>query len=273
MDRRERMGDLTLLLQAALEGWQANIWTALPGQYVGAGSKKGTANVQPTVQGRFLNQDGETWGPWQSLPVCQDCPIIFPGGGGAHLTFPLAAGDEGLIVFASRCIDNWWLQGGPQPPAMVRFHDLSDGFFIPGCFSQPRAPSAAWSTSTTRLTSDDGVTYVDLNTSGQVVSIVAPGGIALVGPMTFTDNVKISGTLEVTSGVTADAGMTVSGGFVVDGTLTANSGATISGVVSVTSDVSIGGTALPSVLSHTHQYQATTGASAPAQTNKPTSGT
>ncbi len=171
--------------------------------------------MQPTVQGRFLNQDGETWGSWQNLPVCQDCPIVFPGGGGAHLTFPLAAGNEGLIVFASRCIDNWWLQGGPQPPAMIRFHDLSDGFFIPGCFSQPNAPSAPISTSKVRLTSDDGITVIEMDTTGQAVTITAPGGINLVGPISLNGvatSVPSAGVLAIAGALTATGNVTAGQG-------------------------------------------------------------
>jgi hypothetical protein len=275
MDRRERMGDLTLLFQAALDGQQSNIWTALPGQYVNAGSKTGTANVQPTVQGRFINQDGETWGPWQNLPVCQDCPISWPGGSRGRLVWPLAAGDEGLIVFASRCIDNWWLQGGSQPPAMIRMHDLSDGIFIPGIFSQPNAPAATTPPANMRLTSNDGLTYIELNDVGQVVNVVAPGGINLDGPMSFTDNaqltgnVKITGTLEVTGAVTVDAGMTVTGA------LAANGGAAVTGALTATGGITAGQGGADSVTlqGHTHSYQEPTGASAPAPTAAPKAGT
>jgi hypothetical protein len=267
VDRRERMGDLTLLFQAALDGQQAGIWTALPGQYIGAGSKIGTANVQPTVQGRFLNQDGETWGPWQNLPPCQDCPIVFPGGGGAHLTFPLRSGDEGLIVFASRCIDNWWLQGGPQPPAMIRMHDLSDGFFIPGCFSQPNAPSAPWSTNTTRLTTDDGLCYVEL-TSGHIANVVAPGGIVLDGPVT------VSGTLTTISGMVVDGGFTVSGSATVDGVLAVSGGATITGILTATGDITAGQGGADSVTlqNHIHHGVAPAGGGG-FDTSAPTAGT
>src|SRR6266702_966782 len=100
MDRRERIPDFTLAIQAALAGWQAGMWTAMPGYYVGPGSKLGTAEVQITVQVQTINPKTGLYDPPFGIKPCQDCPIIFPGGGGAHLTFPLAAGDEGLLVFA-----------------------------------------------------------------------------------------------------------------------------------------------------------------------------
>lgn len=215
MDRRERIPDLTLALQSALAGWQAGIWTALPGTWQAAGSKVGTANVQPTVQVQTMNPNTNAFDPPVNLPLCLDCPIIFPGGGGAHLTFPLATGDEGLLVFASRCIDNWWLSGGPQSQAEFRMHDLSDGFFIPGCFSQPRAPAVPPSTTLVQLASDDGVTLISMDTTTQAVTITAPGGINLVGPISLNGVaasvpgagiLRITGTLQATGGVVAGQG-------------------------------------------------------------------
>jgi hypothetical protein len=197
VDRRERISDLTLMFRAALQGWQSDIWTALPGTYQGAGSKKGTANVQPTVQVQ-LQSTGNVWGSynnadpvngkftpggWQNLPLCPDCPILLPGGGGFHATFPLKTGDEGLLVFSSRCIDNWWLAGGPQSQAELRMHDLSDGFFIPGCFSQANVPSADWSTTTARLTSDDGTLYYELDPITHRANVVAAAGLWVNGVM------------------------------------------------------------------------------------------
>lgn len=180
MDRRERIRDLTLMVRAAFAGLQSDIWTALPGSYQGAGTKVGTANVQPTVQVQVLTPQN-VWGPPQDLPVCQDCPVCFPGAGGFHATFPLVVGNEGLLVFASRCIDNWWLAGGNQSQAELRMHDLSDGFFIPGCFSQPNAPSAPWSTTAVRLTKDDGTMYYELDPVAERANVVALNGLWVNG--------------------------------------------------------------------------------------------
>lgn len=110
--------------------------------------------------------------------------MVFPGGGGFELTFPLAAGDEGIVVFASRCIDAWWQQSGVQPQAELRMHDLSDGMFIPGMFSQPRLPSPAPSTSVPTLRNSDATVKLEF----------IPGGF------------KITGNLQVTGSVIAGFG-------------------------------------------------------------------
>jgi hypothetical protein len=119
-----------------MEGHQAQIWTSLPGILQSYDAEKLTATVQPAVQGRLRQEDG-TWKD-VNLPLLLDCPVIFPAGGGFVFTFPLKKDDEGLVVFSSRCIDGWWYSGGVQKQARYRMHDLSDGFFLPGCFSQAR---------------------------------------------------------------------------------------------------------------------------------------
>lgn len=188
MDQRERLNDHEEALRIALEGHQSGIWTALPGilQSFNAGAM--TAEVQPSVQGRLRQQDG-TWKD-ANLPLLLDCPVIFPAGGGFALTFPLAKGDEGLVVFSSRCIDAWWYSGGIQKQARARMHDLSDGFFLPGCFSQPRK-LANVSTTNVQLRSADSQTLVEVATGG-VVNVKAPTQINLTAPV-----VDVVGVLQV----------------------------------------------------------------------------
>lgn len=159
MDRRERVNDLNEMLLAAFQGWQSNLWTALPGYVTAFDPAKKTVSVQPTIKGRIRNVDGTY--RTQPLPLLLDCPVFFPSGGGYTLTFPIVAGDECLVVFASRCIDAWWYSGGIQDPAMVRMHDLSDGFVFVGISSVPKVP-ANISITSVQLRSDDGATKVDL---------------------------------------------------------------------------------------------------------------
>lgn len=200
MDRRERMDSLQVVLRTALEGWQGQIWTALPAMVNAYDAAKMTVSAQPTVQARILSSAGK----WSSvdLPLCQDCPVVFPSGGGYAITFPIAAGDEGILVFASRCIDAWWQNGKVQPQAEFRLHDLSDGMFIPGLFSQPRKLSPAPDASKVQIRSADGTKLIsmgddiDLSLSGGAISFsldsilsrvsgVAPNGFWFNGVKRF----------------------------------------------------------------------------------------
>lgn len=194
MDRRERYEDPEEMLRAAQQAMQADLWTAIPGRIVAF--QGNTVSVQPTIRRRVRGPDG-TFTP-RDLPVLQDVPVQFPGGGGGTLTFPVAVGDECLVVFSSRGIDHWWQNSGVQEPATPRMHDLSDGFALLGFRSKPRALSGV-STSTVQLRADDGGTLVELDPAGQVVRIVAPGKVRLETPLLeVTGDVK-AGTVSLQS--------------------------------------------------------------------------
>lgn len=231
MDRRERNSDATEALLSAFQGLKAEIWNALPGIIESFNAAEQTVTVQPAIKAQWRDPLGaETW---VSLPLLLDCPVVFPSGGGATLTFPIKKGDECLVVFASRCIDAWWDQGTEGVQAEMRMHDLSDGFCIPGPRSRPRAlPSI--STTTVQLRSDDGEAFVELNpishninlqTVGNInahadgnANVDAGGEVHLSAPI-----VRITGTLVVEGPISQSGGDTqLVGPLVVTGEITGN---------------------------------------------------
>ncbi len=191
MDRRERLDDPEETLRAALDGHQASLWTAMPAVIQSFDSAAMTVVAQPTIQGQRRMPDGSTTPV--VMPLCVDVPVIFPSGGGFTLTFPIAQGDECLLVFASRCIDAWWQLGDVQPALDLRMHDLSDGFALVGPRSQPRVIPSINLTST-QLRSDNGQTYVEVGTAevtltpdaGATLFNVIPGKITLVADVIVT---------------------------------------------------------------------------------------
>jgi hypothetical protein len=174
MRSAERFSLLTNLFRQALDGRQTSIWTAMPGIIASFDPAKMTCSVDIAITIKRQLPDES----WQSLqiPTLLDCPVIFPSGGGYTLTFPITVGDECLVIFANRCIDAWWQNGGVQPQWEFRMHDLSDGFVLPGPHSQPRA-LANVSTTNTEFRSDDGAVKVALQHSDNSVRITAPGGV------------------------------------------------------------------------------------------------
>ncbi len=211
IDRRERPDKFQLAVDAAVAALRADMWTAMPG-IVEAVNFAGeiTADINIAVQAQ---QQDKTTGAWSNvnLPKLIHCPIVFPGGGGVTFTFPVKQGDEVLVVFASRCIDAWWQSGGVQPQAELRMHDLSDGFCIPRVWSKATA-IANVSTTHAQLRSDDGLTVVDLDPVAHSVSITAPGGIVLNGP------------LQISGPVTAIGGGTLAVNFETSGDMIAGKG-------------------------------------------------
>lgn len=207
MDSRERYSQPEVMLRAMLDGMQNGLWTALPGSVVSFDADKVTVVVQPSIAGSIVQQDGTRKAV--NLPVITDIPVCFPRGGGCTLTFPIKAGDECLIVFASRAIDAWAQSGGVQPASDQRKHDLSDAFAIVGPQSQAHKISGI-STSKTQLRSDDGSTYVELDPSGQIVNVKAPGGMTIDAP-----TLHLTGDMTCDKTITASDDITSTGGDVV----------------------------------------------------------
>ncbi len=203
MDRRERSSDPTSAMLVAFGGLKAEVWTALPGIVQSFDPAAMTVIVQPTIQALWRDPLGNE--TWQTLPLCLDVPVLFPGGGGCTITFPLEAGDECLIIFASRCIDAWWQSGGVSVQAELRMHDLSDGFCIPGPRSKPRALSGI-SMSALQIRSDDGTAFVEVGTSApHAISVQTTGDVEIVAP-----NIKLTGAVEIVGAVqiTGEVGVT-----------------------------------------------------------------
>lgn len=165
MDRRERMNDPEETQRTIFDGLQAGLWTAIPGIIQSFNEDNMTVDVQPSIQGVYTNQQGAQ--TLVDMPLCLDCPVQFPCGGGYSLTFPIAEGDECLLIFASRCIDGWWQNGGISPPVELRMHDLSDGFALLGFRSVPRVLSNI-SLNSTQLRSDN---YTGPTGTGECVDL------------------------------------------------------------------------------------------------------
>src|SRR4051812_7258887 len=112
--RSELQNDEQEALRQAMDGRISSIWTALPGIVKKVNLSAMTVEVQPAIQGEIQKSDGSY--EYVNLPLLVDVPIVFPRAGGFILTLPIVAGDEVLVVFASRCIDSWWQNGGVGVP-------------------------------------------------------------------------------------------------------------------------------------------------------------
>lgn len=191
-DRNQLLNDSEEAFRIAFDGREACLWTAMPGIIEAVDLVAMTCSIQPSIQGVVANEDGSTENV--NMPLLIHVPICFPQAGGFVMTFPMVPGDEVLVVFASRCIDSWWQSGGIGVQSEVRMHDLSDGFAIPGPFSQPNViPSI--STTGAQLRNRAGTTYVEIS---------ADGGIKLVSPtaVTVPGDLIVTGTIATTGGLT-----------------------------------------------------------------------
>lgn len=212
MDRRERQNDPEEAIQAAMDGKQAQIWTALPGIITAFDPDAMTVSVQPAIQASVGDENGAASNV--SLPLLVDVPVTFQNGGGFCMTFPIKEGDEALVVFGSRCIDSWWQSGGVQAQAEIRMHDLSDGFAIIGPRSLARLiPNIA--TNAVQLRTEDGFNLVQIDEAGAVlakstskITLDAPeielkGALRMMSQNGGATTAQLNGSLNATGDVKA----------------------------------------------------------------------
>lgn len=65
-------------------------------------------------------------------PLLLDCPTMIYHGGDSGLTMPIKSGDNCLVLFNDRDIDNWFSGANEAPVATTRKHSLSDGIVFVG---------------------------------------------------------------------------------------------------------------------------------------------
>ncbi len=189
MDRRERFEDMIEALRLAIEGAQAEIWTSLPGIVQSYDPDAQTVAVQPAIKVRAFSPDEDPPLPgavlelnnwWTvTLPVIVDVPVAFPNGGGFSMTFPIQAGDECMLIFSCRPIDNWWAQGGVQKAGLSFMHDLSDAVAFFGPRSQPRR-LANVDPANVEIRTDAGDVKIEVTPTD--INITATGKVTLNAP-------------------------------------------------------------------------------------------
>lgn len=182
--RAQLMNDSELAMRLVLDGRQSTIWTAMPCIVQSVDLTKMTIEAQPAIQGTIENEQGVLSNV--NYPLLVDVPIVFPSAGGFTITFPIAQGDEVLVIIASRCIDAWWQSGGIQRAMEARMHDLSDGFAIPGPRSQPNVVPAISATNL-QIRNDAGTSYIEIDNTGKIKLVASA--------VEITGNLSVSGTI------------------------------------------------------------------------------
>lgn len=195
------------LLDQLVTGRLAGLWTALPGIVQSFDPAALTCEVQPAIQGKQRNEDGSI--KVVNLPILLDCPVVFPHAGGCSLTFPIKPGDECLVVFSARAIDLWWQSGGVQPPVETRMHDLSDGFVIPGPYSQPKVIPEV-STEYVELRNDTRQAWIAIHPETNEIKLETRGDVNAVIDGNLNASVQGTTTASLQGAVSISCGSTLS---------------------------------------------------------------
>jgi hypothetical protein len=119
-----------------------------------------------TVQIQVLRNIGNTQ---VAYPLLTDCPVVFPSGGGAYLSFPVTKGDPCLVLFNDRDLDLWFTTGNVVGPNSARAHSLSDGIVLVGIRNKATPPPT---TDFGTVTLGFGASQIQIGPNGTYISLI-----------------------------------------------------------------------------------------------------
>lgn len=194
MDNREPTTEIAFA--RLLRGIVAGMHFCRPGYIEKFDAATQLAEVTPAIMMKY-SADGEV--EYRKLPVLINVPVVVPfvQALGLALTLPIRPGDECLLVFSDRAIDDFLENGaqagnakpeccgGDNKTTEPRIHHLSDAICIPGIISQPqKLPN--WSGEAIELRNRDRTAFISLNANADItiqtvgaVTIRADGDIVI----------------------------------------------------------------------------------------------
>lgn len=124
------------LLKEAVRAGLAHVYTTMPAVVVKYNAAIQTIDAQIVVNSGYIDATGAVVA--YTPPVIPNVPVAFPSADGWSITWPLAAGDPVLLLFASRSLDEWKATAGDRhTPRDLRRFNITDAIALPGC----RTPS------------------------------------------------------------------------------------------------------------------------------------
>ena len=140
-----------------------------------------------------------------NYPTVIDCPVLFLGGGPACLTFPKAQGDQCLLLFNDRDMDNWFSGSATGPVASGRLHSFSDAIAVVGLYPKD-SPIASFDTS--RASLRHGQTMVGVGASlVKIANATTTLNTLLQSLVTQCENLATACAAITVSGVTSGGGV------------------------------------------------------------------
>lgn len=265
-DTSSNISTLASTIKQGITSQLKDLHTSLPGIIQSFDAATQLATVQPAIKRVFVTREGDGDTEFltpSNLPILINVPVVFPRGGGFSLTMPVKPGDECLVVFCERSIDNWHETGKIRVPGARRFHSLSDATAFVGLSSIPnKIPN--YDPNNMEIKKDDGSVSIKLLDNGDL-EIVSQGNITA----TITGDATLTCTnLDVTASATATVTCpesTFIGNVTVNGNIT-STGIISSPTVAAGSSLTV---AAKEMNGHTHSQSNDSGGNTEQNTGPP----
>lgn len=90
-----------------------------------------TATIRIAIK-KILSEEPDGTKIYREHPLLLECPVMTMFGGDSFINLPINSGDNCIVLFCDRDIDEWMVSGGVQAPNSKRVHDISDAIAIVG---------------------------------------------------------------------------------------------------------------------------------------------
>ena len=220
---------LTHKIQSMIDVEMANIGTSIPG-YILEWTPP-YAKVQIGIKSKNLATKDEQ----PRAPIVNVIPVF--AGGDFELQFEIKTGDECLIIFSQRCIEQWNQTGGVAVMGKDNVLSMTDAYCIVGLKSVKKRESVSYVNNGIRLFSKDNyyvwlkndnsveikatdvdVTCNNLTADASTNAEIKAPTIKLDGNVTITQNLQLDGKMDGAGGVSMENGkVTVTDDVVADG--------------------------------------------------------
>jgi len=130
---------------------------------------------------------------YSDFDIIQECPVLLPRGSQGGVEYPINIGDECVIYFNDRDIDNWFQSGKKQAPNTIRAHDISDSIVAVGIRSVPNFIQDYDNTRTKIFYKDSNTQYKEnkiITTSQEINNLSTQGS-----EINITDKIEMSANL------------------------------------------------------------------------------
>lgn len=153
--------------------------------YVTVNYKKTSLSIDDFGNTSYVNAD---------YPMIINAPVVVLGGGGGLLTFPIASGDECLIMCNDRDIDNWFQGSSSSANATGRLHAFTDAIILVGLRSTPNI-ILDYNGSGTELRTKDGLTKITVD--GESITTTIDGGTTEITATTSKVTIDVGDIMTV----------------------------------------------------------------------------
>ena len=127
------MNELTKLAQHLKREIAKTINTSIPAQVISFDP------ITQLAQCQIMIKSIDIHGNYFEQPPITEVHILQVGDKDFYIETQIKKGTEGFLCFSQRCFEDWRDTGLLSGQSVVRFHDISDAYFIAGIRSKPNA--------------------------------------------------------------------------------------------------------------------------------------